>query len=276
MHVRNFLSSKAFLKHFTLALGITLAVIFLVLTSLKVYTLHGKSVQVPDLYGLTENEFAEILDDANLEYVISDSTYINEVAAGGVIDQVPEPGQKVKKGRKLFLTLNAVSPEMVPVPPLTDISLRQSLSQIESAGLLPGDITYQPSEFRNLVLAAQIGGRKIITGEMVPKGTKIDLIIGSGQESGMIYLPDLTGLPLLTARQVLAENLLSVGAVVYDNSIVTRNDSLNARVWRQQPDASSVFEVNIGSSVDIWVSMDENKLIESSEEEEENFENFGF
>lgn len=276
MSVRSFLISRTFLRHFALALGITLAGIFLVLTSLKFYTLHGESVTVPNLYGLTETEFLEILDDAKLEYIISDSTYVDEVVAGGVIDQVPDPGQKVKKGRTLFLTLNSVSPEMVSIPPLTDISLRQSLSQIESAGLLPGDIIYKPSEFRNLVLSAQVGGMNVLSGEMVPRGTKIDLVVGSGQEAGMVYLPDLTGLPLLTARQVLAENMLSVGAVVYDNTIVSRYDSLNARIWKQQPDARSVFQINLGSSVDIWVSMDENKLLITSEPEEENLENFEF
>ena len=273
MSVRDFFTSREFFKHVLLALVMTLVGILLVLTSLKFYTLHGKSVTVPNLYGLTEDEFAGVLEDASLEYLIADSTYIDEVTAGGVIDQVPEPGQKVKKGRKLFLTLNSVSPEMVPVPPLTDISLRQSLAQIESAGLLPGNITYRPSEFRNLVLSAQIGAREVLTGERVPKGTKIDLVIGSGQDAELVYLPDLAGLTLQTARQVLAEHSLSMGAVVYDQTIVTRYDSLNARIWRQQPDAGTVFQVNMGSSVDIWVSLDENLLIKSPEGEEDSFEN---
>jgi len=273
MGIRNFLTSRTFLKHLTLAIAISLAVIFLALVSLKLYTRHGESVTVPDLYGYTENEFQEILEKLDLKYVITDSTYLENVTAGGVIDQVPEPGHGVKVKRTLFLTINAVAPEQVIIPRLTDISLRQSLAQLESAGLLPGEVTYKPSEFRNLVLLAMVNNKEVFEGETVAKGTRIDLIVGSGQETELVYLPVLNGLTLETARQIIAESMLSVGAVIFDNTVISRYDSLNARVWKQQPDYRNIMQVNIGSSIDIWVSMDENKFIEEIEEEDGDIEN---
>ncbi len=273
MGIRNFLTSSTFLKHLILAIGISLAAIFLILLSLKIYTRHGESITVPNLYGYTENEFREILEKLDLKYLITDSIYVEDVTAGGVIDQVPEPGHGVKVSRTLFLTINAIAPEQVTIPRLTDISLRQSLAQLESAGLLPGEVTYKPSAFRNLVLLATVNSKEVFEGETVAKGTRIDLIVGSGQDMELVYLPVLNGLTLETARQIIAESMLSVGAVIYDNTVISRYDSLNARIWKQQPDYRNIMQVNIGSSVDIWVSMDENKFIEDIEEENVNTEN---
>lgn len=270
MGIRNFLTSRTFLKHLILATGISLSAILLVLLSLKLYTRHGESITVPDLYGYTEYEFREILEKLDLKYTITDSTYIENVTAGGVIDQVPEPGHGVKVNRTIFLTINAIAPEQVTIPRLTDISLRQSLAQLESAGLLPGEVTYKPSEFRNLVLQAMVNSKEVFEGETVAKGTKVDLIVGSGQDMDLVYLPVLNGLTLETARQIIAESMLSVGAVIYDNTVISHYDSLNARIWKQHPDYRNIMQVNIGSSVDIWVSMDENKFIEDIEEDNGN------
>jgi eukaryotic-like serine/threonine-protein kinase len=276
MNIRNFLTSKTFFKHLASAIGISLVGVFFVLTSLKLYTRHGESIVVPDLTGLTEFEFERLLEKSDLEYSITDSTYIEGMVAGSVVDQVPDAGHKVKRHRTLFLTINAIAPEQVIVPRLTDISLRQSLSQLESAGLLPGDITYKPSEYRNLILQATIGGRDLQAGETVPKGSKIDLIVGSGESMDLVFLPNLTGLTLQTARLIVAESMLTMGAIIYDNTVISHYDSLNARVWRQHPDYRSVLNVNTGSSVDLWVSMDENKFIQDIDNEIEPQEELDF
>ena len=244
MSIRNFLSSKTFIKHLAFSIGISLVAVFLILTSLKLYTRHGEAIVVPDLTGLTEYEFERLLKKSDLEYSITDSTFIEGMVAGSVVDQVPDAGHRVKRHRTLFLTINAIAPEQVVIPRLTDISLRQSLSQLESAGLIPGNITYKPSEYKNLVLEANIGGRVLGEGQTVAKGSKIDLIVGSGEEMELVFLPNLTGLTLQTAQLIVAESMLTIGAIIYDNTVVSRYDSLNARVWRQHPDYRSVLNVH--------------------------------
>jgi len=264
MSIKRFLTSRLFFKHLILSIVISLAGVLFILTILKFYTQHGESSPVPDLYGLTENEFSRVLHKSGMRYEIIDSTYMEEVVAGGVIDQVPEAGHHVKQNRVIFLTINAVAPEQVPVPRLTDISLRQSLSQLEASGLLPGEITYKPSEFHNLVLQATINGREIRAGESVSRGTRVDLTVGTGDNQQAVYLPDVKGLTLEMARQIISESMLNVGAVIYDISVVNRYDSLNARVWRQHPDVSVSSLVNTGSSIDLWVSLDESRFIGNS------------
>ena len=269
MSIKRFLTSRLFFKHLILSIVISLAGVLFILTILKFYTLHGESSPVPDLYGLTEDEFSRLLQKSGMRYEIIDSTYMEEVVAGGVIDQVPDAGHNVKHNRVIFLTINAVAPEQIAIPRLTDISLRQSLSQLETSGLLPGAITYKPSEFHNLVLQATINGKEIRAGDFVSKGTRVDLVVGTGDNQQAVNLPDVKGLTLEMARQIISESMLNVGAVIYDVSVVNRYDSLNARVWRQHPDVSISSLVNTGSSIDLWVSLDESRFIGNNRDDNE-------
>lgn len=277
MGIRDFLFSKTFVKHFLLSVVIALFSVFLILKSLKLYTRHGEAIAVPELNGLTEKEATPILKKLHLRYAVIDSTYTEEIIAGGVVDQVPDPGHKVKRNRTILLTINAVAPEQVPIPRLTDISLRQSLSQLETSGLIPGSVTYKPSEFKNLVLQAQINGRDVVIGQLVSKGTRVDLIVGSGEGSQLlVFLPNVTGLTRATAQQIIAEAGLATGSIIFDSSVFSYSDSISARVWRQNPDYRSVLNVNSGSSVDLWLTVDESKLTSGQQEEQTNDDDFNF
>ncbi len=269
MSLKQFLTSRLFFRHLALAVALVTVSILIVLLALKFYTRHGESLAVPDLLGMTEEQFSVVLEKSNLKYVIVDSTYKEEVIAGGVIDQVPDAGMHVKRNRKVFITINAVAPEQVSVPPLTDISMRQSLAQLESVGLLPGAITYKPSEFHNLVLEASYNGRKVVTGELLPKGSQINLVVGTGDGRGSIILPDLKGLTLDMARTILIDSMLNLGAVIYDQSVLSRIDTLQARVWKQHPDRSGSPYVSVGASVDVWLTIDELRLSQEYPEDQD-------
>jgi len=269
MSLKDFFTSRVFFKQLALAVAITLAIVLVALFSLKIYTRHGEANPVPDLTGMTEEEFAPVLKKSRLRFEIVDSAYQEAVQAGGVVKQFPGVGHKVKKNRTIFLTINSRLPEQVVLPKLTDISFRQALVQLENAGLQAGNISYQPSEFHNLVLKATLDGLEIVQGEKVNKGTKIDLVVGSGEGVGKVQVPLLKGLSVLEARVVVSEAMLNIGAVVFDESVVTKEDSLNARIWQQSPDPLATPETDMGTSVDLWVTVDEAKLQGNTETESE-------
>jgi beta-lactam-binding protein with PASTA domain len=276
MGIKRFLTSRVFVINFIIALGVTLLLIYMVLSSLKLYTRHGEVIPVPDLHGLTKFEYSALLDRTHLRYEIIDSVYVEHLAPGAVIDHIPDAGHLVKRNRSVLLTVNSVAPEEVVVPRLIDISLRQSLSQLENAGLLPGEVVYEPSEYKNLVLEAKLNNRTVKPGDRLPRGSKIDLVVGTGMDAGFIPLPRLIGLSLDLAQNIVTQSNLRLGLVIYDNTIISSSDSLYARVWRQNPDVERIDRVRQGSSVDVWISMDETKFIEQDTPEEEEFENFGF
>lgn len=274
MSLKQFLTSKVFVKHLLTSFGVTLGLIFFVLLVLRIYTRHGQAYPVPDVFGMTEEKFAEVLRHAHLQYKITDSTYNPEIQPGGVVGQVPEAGHKVKRNRMVYLTINTLAPVQVALPKVNDISYRQAVAQLELAGLLPGKIIYEPSEFQNLVLGARIKGKKVAEGEKVPRGTIVDLVLGSGENNGTSILPDLRGVPLAEAIIMLTNNSLNIGSVFYDQTVVSSTDSTEAVIFRQHPSPDFSFQITAGSEVDVWLTTDKSKLRKEKDKNQEDADFF--
>lgn len=271
MSFGKFLKSKVFLINLLLAVGITILLIAGTLKMISIYARHGESLPVPDLYNTAEAEYSSILKKNDLRYKISDSTYVEGMQPGSVIDQVPDAGHRVKRGRTVYLTINSSTPEQITIPRLTNISMRQSIALIEEAGLKQGNVIYEPSEFQNLVLKAQIGGRDIVPGAKANRGAFVDLYVGSGKAEGTVALPNLIGLTLETAQMVISESRLHIAAILYDETVSDRIDSLNARIWKQSPSPENT-QVNINSSIDVWLSLNSDKIFIDNEAVERNDE----
>jgi eukaryotic-like serine/threonine-protein kinase len=260
MSLSRFLASRIFFKHLLFAFLLLAILIFITMKGLERYTLHGQSYPVPDFSGMLPADAEVLAKENNLRTEIVDSLFLDDADPGVVVDQVPAEGHGVKLGRTIFLTINSTLPEMVTLPQLTDISFRQAQVLVENSGLQIGAISYQPSEFNNLVLNVQIDSTDIFPGEKLPKGTRIDLIVGREHGNQTISLPDLKGLALSDAKAILTDNLLNSGVILYDGSVITSEDSLNARIWRQRPDPEVTSGILLGSSVDLWVTVDDLKL----------------
>lgn len=259
MSFRAFLSSKTFLINLGIAALITLALLLVIFYSIRGYTNHGESFAIPDFKNMDQEEFRRVTEQYSLHYEISDSIYTENVAPGAVIDQYPAAGFAVKEGRTVFLTICARNPEQVALPTLTDISLRQAVSLMQGVGLNVGTIEYVPSEYPNLVLAQKFHGDPVAAGKMIDRGSKIDLVVGRSGSGEMTFVPDLTGVTLGQAKDELVVLNLALGAVIYDESVLNTTDSLNARIWQQRPDPRD-GETDQGTSVDLWLTVDEEKI----------------
>jgi beta-lactam-binding protein with PASTA domain len=271
MSLKQFLTSRVFLKQLIYAVILTLALVIVTLAFLRIYTRHGADFPVPDVYGMAEDEYDGILKKVHLRYRVVDTSYNEGVKPGGVIDQIPDAGHHVKRNRTVLLTINATSPGVVAMPQVTDISYRQAAVQLESAGLFPGNISYEPSEFQNLVLKAKMNGREIRAGETVTKGSIIDLVLGSGGGGASIEAPDLMGLTSGEARYRLASKSLQLGSVICDATILTAADSISAFIYRQHPGPRYSTLLYPGSAVDIWLTTDPSKYPKDEPKEELDF-----
>jgi beta-lactam-binding protein with PASTA domain len=259
MSLKNFIRSRTFLKQLVLAIIIVVAIVVIVLQQLKSYTHHGESYPVPDFTGLTIDEIEEIANQAHVKYEIIDSMHFDDANPGAVVEQVPEPGFKVKKNRVVFLTINSTGAEMVVLPKLTDISFRQALGLMENCGLKPGKITYQPSEFNNLVLAVGQDLKVLMKGDILEKGSSVDLVIGSNSGIQDTPLPNLTGMTYAEAKSLLTSYMLNTGSLIYDATIITSEDTLASIIWKQYP-GKNIRTVSLGTSVDLWLTLDSNKI----------------
>lgn len=260
MSLKNFLLSRVFVRQLVFAAILFIVIIILTLQGLKIYTRHGQANPVPNFAGLNQKEASETANQYNLHIEIIDSVHVNDALPGVVVEQVPEYGFKVKEKRTVFLTINATLPEQVTLPKLTDISFRQAQVLIENCGLVIGQISYQPSEYNNLVLNVQQDSIDVLPGEQLAKGDSIDLIIGSDQENALTPLPNLIGLTIQEAKTTITDAMLNPGVLIYDGSVILKEDSLNAKIWQQRPSPKFTESVNLGSSVDLWVTVDPIKI----------------
>ncbi len=268
MSLKQFLISKTFLKHLIAAVILVILVLVLTMQGLKMYTHHGEAYPVPDLTGLTITEIKAAPQQGNFKYEVIDSVYVNDAAPGAVVDQEPEPGFRVKQNRTVFLTINSSEQEKVALPKLTDISFRQAQVFAENSGIRIGTISYEPSEFNDLVLRVEQDSVTLFPGELLVKGSSVDLVVGRSRGNEDTPLPDLTGVTIDMAKNLLSNAMLNMGVVIYDRSVVTSNDSLNAFVWKQYPSTRNTMQISLGTSVDLWLTTDSLKIGQPSQKPE--------
>ncbi|MGE5406834.1 MAG: PASTA domain-containing protein [Methanosarcina sp.] len=263
MSLKNFIFSKVFIKNLGLAMAIVVGAVMLVLIWMNFYTRHGQARPVPDFYGLPLEKAEALARKNKLRYQIIDSVYTNLVPRGSIAEQSPKPGFKVKKWRNIVLTINAFNPEMVAMPNLINLPLRQVSKVLESAGLEMGQRRYKPDVSLNLVLEQYYKGKQIMEGDSVQKGSVIDLVLGKGLSNQLTNVPYLLGLQLDPAKSKIMESSFNLGTFMYDNTITTREDSLKAVVYKQNPDYREGAKP-LGSDVYLWLTVDPTKVASDS------------
>ncbi len=193
-------------------LGATLMIVALVFITLRVidsYTLHNEVIEVPSFKGMLPSQASIHANQLQLQIKVTDSLYVAEAEPGSIIDQYPASGAKVKRDRIISLTVNTIEEEKIAMPSLKNVALRQSMNKLTSLGFRIGKITYTPSEYENLVLGYIHHGDTLEAGDMLSKGSVINLILGTGVAQGRVAVPDVRGYSLKSAYQTLLNNHLN-------------------------------------------------------------------
>ncbi|NVJ87094.1 MAG: PASTA domain-containing protein [Algoriphagus sp.] len=220
---------------------------------LPTYTNHGETVSVPDLSGYTFDEAINILEKSGLNYEVSlDSGYSTDEKALAVLKQIPPASEQVKNGRKIYLTLNARNAPMIKLPNLVNMPLKNVQEILANLGLERGEIIYVPDIGINVVLEQQYRGQTVTEGFEIPKGEKIDLVVGDGLGNQILSVPNFVGMDEIDAEFLILGSGLRMGEKVY-----FRNDTIPpGHVFRQAPPAET--QVKTGEMIDLWISAQEN------------------
>jgi eukaryotic-like serine/threonine-protein kinase len=160
-----------------------------------------------------------------------------------------------------MLTINAFKPEMVAMPNLIDLSLRQAAQVLESSGLELGQRRYKPDLSINFVIEQHYRGRRISHGDSIQKGSVIDIVVGKGLSNERTKIPQLVGMKLDPAKNRIMESSLVLGTFIYDKTIRTGADSARAFVYKQNPDFNDGASVPIGSDIYLWLTTDSSMLM---------------
>lgn len=162
--------------------AVVVAAVLITFRWIDSYTEHGVAIMVPDITGMQEEEAVQILGKHHLAGVVGDYTYIKGVPVGEIISQRPAQNAKVKRGRKIYLTVSSGNQPMIAVPDVADnSSLRQAESRLRAAGfkLAPHDTIDGELDW---VYGIRYNGRELQGQEKVPEGSELTLIIGGGSK----------------------------------------------------------------------------------------------
>lgn len=247
-------SNTAFvLKNIALAGLIGIAILVAVVVWHKKLTRHGDEVVVPQITGLYVEEAEILAQNQDLHIHVIDSTYSRSVPLGTIVEQNPRPESHAKRGRTVYVIVNAKTVRQIPVPDLHDVSCRQAEATLRALGLEVAEIEYEPSEYKDLVLEMKYNGQPIAAGQRISEGTALTLVVGFGTGTENVEVPALTGMSLADVRATLLANRLILGSVEYDIE-PTDDNRQQYVVYGQSVSAGS--QILEGSRVDIRLTTD--------------------
>ena len=254
---------KSFLNNWivrNVLLAIVLVIAFVLLTNvfLSLITQHNREISVPDFTNMTLAEARQVASKAGVKVLMTDSVYVKRLKPGVVYLQTPNPGDHVKRGRRIRVTINTTVPKEVSMPSLVGYSMRQAKAELVRSGLVLGRLIYVRDIATNNVLRQQRGGVDIKAGTRLASGTTINLVVGLSPNDNMTYVPKLIGKQYLHATDLTQESSLNVGKLHFDETVKTYADSVSAFVYQQRPSGSE--KVRMGSEVTMSLSLDPAKL----------------
>lgn len=216
-------------------------------------TNHGESITVPDLRGMSLSEMEDTLDSKGLNYEITDSTFVAGMAPLSVFSHYPKAEAFVKSGRKVYLTIITDKAPMVSLPDVLGRSTNSAKNLLVSVGFAAPKVEYIPAMEENTVLKLKYNAKEITPGKKLAKGTIITLIVGDGYGNTSVEIPDVTGMPLDEADIIISGKGLSVGSILYEPN----SSQPIGSVTRQRPTPAN-GQLRTGSSINLWISGDEN------------------
>lgn len=154
---------------------------YIALLFIDVFTSHGQQVQVPDVRNMPLQKAIEILEDAGLRWEISDSTtFYENFKPGTVIDQDPKAKSYIKKIRIIYLNVNAMHAPIIQLPKLIELPGRQGMATLKAMGFKHVTMDSIESQFAGMILEVTVDGHKVAPGTPVSVNSQIKITVGDG------------------------------------------------------------------------------------------------
>ena len=148
--------------------------------AMDIYTHHGESMRIPEIKGMNIDKARDVIEDMDLELVVSDSGYYKNLPAGQILEQSPAKGQLVKSGHVVYVVVNSGSSLEIQIPDLIDnSSYREAEAELIALGFSVGDALRVHGE-KDWVYGIVANGKNAYTGDYVPVDARIQLQIGDG------------------------------------------------------------------------------------------------
>ncbi len=247
-----YLATPDFRKQLIIAFAVITILVFSVFMSLRMYTRHGEGKPVPNLKGIDVENAVQLLESEGFRYQI-DSVFLMDKKHGLVLEQDPDPNTNVKDNRMIYLTIVSSQTPDVNFPDIENKTFVEAEAMLSNYSLKLGDTTYTSDIARDAVLSFSYGGQPVKVGQKIPKGSRIDLVLGDGYGASEVELPNLKGLTLSEAMFSIRGASLTLGTVNYEGVV---RDSANAVIIFQVPSIvpDSVTKVSIGTRINVTLT----------------------
>lgn len=254
MNLLKFVFSKTFFKQLLLSLIVGVLLLGGLYVYLGVYTDHGNHVVVPDVKGISVEAAGEKLAKQGLSYVVIDSVFDENAIRGSVLEQNPLALSEVKQNRDVYLTIYR---ETAPTEALkVEEGMNAGVAEIilNNKGI-KYNIEYESNQLLNgMVIRVEQNKQTLNPDSRIKRGDKVNLVIGKSAEA-KVLVPSVIGLSLDSAEKVLQNAQLSLGFPFYEGDLISVDDSMNCRIYRQTPSAAPNKKVLVGNAIDVFLKL---------------------
>lgn len=191
-------------------------------------TRHRSEFTVPTFVGKTELEADSLAHQASLLLEVAGREYSSDKPQGIILVQVPEPGARVKTGRNIKIVVSAGA-KVAEIPSVAGLPQEQASLILQKAGFVVGEIF-------TMRVDSLPAGAAIETipsqGTILPAGSRVSIAVNRAEQSLLINMPRLVGLPLERARQRIEE----LGLILDDVKRTKDDRYLPNTVQKQDPE----------------------------------------
>jgi len=171
---------------------------------------HDAAVRVPEVIGLDLAAARRACAAAGLQLLEDGKRHGQGVLPGHVLSQTPAAGSAVKPGRSVRV-LVSLGTEIVSMPDVRGLTLRQATLQIENAQLLLGDV----ARIRDGAGGEIVRATRPAAGAVIARGDSVTVLVEIGAVAELFLMPNLIGQDVGDARALIESRGFQVGRIAY-------------------------------------------------------------
>ena len=165
------------------------------------------TVTVPNVVGMKSEQGRVIMQSAGVNVVQVREQFSDDTPEGLIMSQLPYADAVVKEGRRAYLTVSK-GVERIRVPRLYGMTQRDARLALMRNGLILGSVALRSDSSAS---AGTIIAQSVAEGTPMQRESTIDIVISTG---GGMPVPDLVGLTLAEAQQIIEANGFAMGPTV--------------------------------------------------------------
>jgi eukaryotic-like serine/threonine-protein kinase len=209
------MNSRSIVNFFRVAslLLLLVAVALLAAITTMHFATHGAEVEVPSLKGMTVADARSETAGLGLKLNVDNRYYSADVAPGHILSQSPVPGTVVRREWQVRVA-ESLGPQMVDVPDTIGLDQRAAELELRRSGLEVGATVRLP--YANAAEGTILAQDPPAHAQDIAKPSVNLLVAAPDDETVDGYvMPDLTGLPVVSAQSTLIKAGIKTATPVY-------------------------------------------------------------